>query len=165
MTLYELMKTRGTGKGEDAMWKSISAISDAVETYLDETSKNELLSEIYGIMSGGHYDENYAVACVSKMYYRDENGNKHSAPYWSEPQVRAVYEKVAKRIPGAYTFWDFYVTLNMIASDNWPVIQKWFPGADEQAKTEKAVDLAVAWLDDPDNPYGDSKTWDYLHAK
>lgn len=165
MTLYDLLKTLGAGKGEGVMWKSVAVISDAMEKYLDEDAKKDLMTDIYGIMSDGHYDETYAKMCVGKLYYTDESGKKHFAPYWTEQQIRTVYDSVAKRIPSAYNFWDFYVTLNMVASDNWPLLRKWFPEADVNQLTEKVAEMTVAWLDDPDNPYGDSKTWGYLHGR
>ena len=165
MTLYEMIKARGTGKGEETMWRSVAIISDSIEKHYTPEAKSELMSEIYGLMSGGHFDEHYAPACVAKMYYTDEDGEKHYAPYWSEPQIRAIYNQVAKSIPDTYTFWDFYVTFNMVASDNWVLIHKWFPSITEAEFAEKITDLAVAWLDDPDNPYRESKVWKYLHAK
>lgn len=165
MTLYEMTKKYGEGKGEDMMWSTLKTVSDAVEDSMDEKAKQCMMRDLYGQMSGHHYDRDYALADVEKMHYTDAAGVKHSAPYWSEAQVREVYELVKKDIPAAYTFWDFYVTLQMTKSDCDSLVKKWYPNATQDEVDRKLVDLAVNWLNDKDNPYGDHKIWGYLSAK
>lgn len=159
-----MIKKNGSGKGEEMMWQSVAVISDFMEKHLADDAKAELMADVYGLMSEGHYNEDYAHKCVEKMYYA-EGGEKVYAPYWSDQQLRAVYEKVSPKIPESYTFWDFYVTMNMIASDDYLILHKWFPNMDADMFTAKVTDLAVSWLDDPDNPYGESKIWGYMHAQ
>jgi len=163
MTLYELTKKYGEGKGEDMMWKTLSAVSDSIEDSMDERNKNLLLRHLYGIMSGGHYNEEYALCDVSKMYYTDDNGNKKYAPYWTKEEVKDVYDSVRRDIPSEYNFWDFYVVLNMIKSDNCPLLRKWFPSATNEELNKKLVELSVNWLKDDDNPYGAEKAWGYIN--
>lgn len=165
MNLYELTKKYGEGQGEDMMWSTLQVVSDAIETSMDECSKKKMLRNLYGQMSEGHYDKDYAMEDVAKMYYTDTAGVKHSAPYWAEEQVREVYDAVKKELPAGYNFWDFYVTLQMIKSDNCPLMKKWYPNATPEEMDKKFVDLAVNWLNDPDNPYGNHKVWGYLSAK
>lgn len=164
MTLYELTKKYGNGKGEEMMWTTLAAVSDAIENSMPTDEKWKLMRELYGKMSGYHYDEGYAREDVSKMYYIDRTKEQHDAPYWTDDQVFALYEGLKSRIP-AYNKWDFYVALNMSAADNWCMLKEWFPTASVETMNEKLADMAVNFLDDPDSPYGDGKIWKYLHPE
>lgn len=161
MTLYELVKTYGSGKGEDMMWKTLSAVSGAIEHSMPEQEKNDLLRNVYGEISGGHYNEDMAKEDIEKMYYQDRSGEKHYAPYWPSGMVREIYDSVKNEIK-PYNACDFNVTMNMIASDYWPLWDKWFPGMREDDRNQKTVEAAVAWLRDPDAKHPDTKIWHYL---
>lgn len=50
----------------------------------------------------------------------------------------------------------------MIKSDNYPLLKQWFPEADMKELQEKIIDLTINWLNDEDNPYGDTKIWSYF---
>lgn len=163
MNLYYLVKKYGEGKGESMMWRAVAIASEAIDRSMDEVSKKAMLREIYGEMSGCHYNEEYAKEDVSKMYYEDADGNKKSAPYWTDEQVREVYSSIRERIPQEYNEWDFYVTLQMVKSDNCNMLRGWFPEASREELDGKLVESAVNWLNDEDNPYGHSKIWRYLN--
>lgn len=160
--LYDIIKTHSAGKGESTMWQSVEIISEFLNEKLNEKDMNELSSKIYGVMSGGHYDESFAMADVRKMYYLDKNNRKHFAPYWAETQVQSMYEKSRGKISSQYNFYDFYVTFNMIASDYWCLIQNWWPSINNDEMLNKVCELTVNWLADEDWPTT-SKIWDYLH--
>ena len=145
------------------MWGTLRIVSDAVERGLSEKDKAVLMEKIYGMLSGGHFDEEHALDVVSGMYYTDEGGEKRHAPYWTIPQVAEVYESVKDEIPEAYNEWDFFVTMQMCAADNWRLVHKWWPGISDGQFAEKIAEMAVNWLSDEDNPYGDKKIWGYLH--
>ena len=162
MTLYEITKKYGTGKGEGMMWKAVEVISEAVEESMPEEERKELVRKLYGEMSGGHYDEEFAMEDIEKMYYIDKKGNKHHAPYWSVPTMEEVYSGVKSDIR-EYNFWDFAVALNMEASDKWCLLERWFPNMNEQERNVKMVDLAVTFLTDEDARHPDSKIWHYLN--
>ena len=163
-TLYETIKNYGTGKGEGMMWRSVGVISEAVDKYFSDEQKDALMSDIYGLMSGGHYNEEHAHRCVEKMYYLDAKGEKHYAPYWTEPQVHEVYDKVKAKLPKEYNPMDYFVTFHMLASDNWTTIHDWWPDITPEGFAGKIADLSVAWLADADWPTT-SKIWDYMHSK
>ena len=162
MNLYELTKTYGSGKGEDMMWKAVESISDAVDESMPEDRKNELMRKVYCDMTGGHYNEEFADEDIKKMYYIDRKGEKHEAPYWPSSAVREIYETVKNQIR-PYNACDFNVVMNMIASDTWPVLEKWFPGMNSDDRNSKTVELAINWLNDPDAKHPDSKIWNYLN--
>ena len=164
MELYELIKKYGTGKGESMMWSTLHIISDHIEKSMDEKHKTCLLRDLYGEMSGGHYNEEFAHDDVSGMYYIDLDGTKRYAPYWTDGEVRQVYENTKQKFPSSYNFWDFYVALQMTKSDNCPMLKNWFPDATEEVLQDKIIELTVNWLKDEDNPFKDKKVWGYLNS-
>lgn len=163
MNLYEFTKKYSEGRGENAMWKSVAIISEAVEKSMPESDKMALMRKMYGAMDGCHYNEDFAREDVAKMYYVDEDGNERFAPYWTDAQIKEVYESVRSDIP-EYNMWDFYVALNMVKSDNFMLYRGWFPDAQASDMDEKFVEAAVVWLNDPDYRYPDSKIWHYLNG-
>lgn len=163
MNLYELTKKYGEGKGEGMMWQTLAIVSESIDKAMEKPEKEKMLRLLFGKLSGGHYNEEYAKEDVAKMHYAKEDGSKHQAPYWTIPQVEEVFASVKPNIPSEYNKWDFYVTLNMIKSDNCLVIKKWFPGITPEEADKKFIELAVNWLNDEDNPYGNNKIWEYLN--
>lgn len=163
MTLYDLTKKYGEGKGEGTMWKTLALVSDAIENSMEPSAKHKLMRSVYGAISNGHYNDAFAKEDIAKMYYVDDAGRQHNAPYWTDEQMGEVYEKVKASLPSAYNACDFAVTMNMIKSDNCALLHKWFPNATQEEMDAKLVDLAVNWLNDSDNPLGDAKIWRYLN--
>jgi hypothetical protein len=144
------------------MWKTLPLVSDVIAAHLPAEEQNALVRKIYCAMSGGHYNEEFAHEDVGKMYYIDRKGARHNAPYWTEPEVYEVYQSVKNDIPG-YNRWDWLVTFEMVASDNWCLINEWFPDIDKQEIAEKVTQMSLNWLKDDDNPYGSEKIWRYLN--
>ena len=164
MTLYELTKKYGEGKGEQTMWSTMAIVSDTIEAVMTEPEKEALIRKVYGVMSGRHYNEDFAHQDIAKMYYVGKNREKHYGPYWSDQDLRSLYEMHRAEIP-AYNCWDWAVTMSMIKSDYCPLLSEWFPGDDEEMRNERIVRLAVNWLQDADNPFGDTKIWSYLNSE
>ena len=162
--IYDIIKTYGKGKGEDTMWRSVKALSKTLEDNLTSDEYCKIERDIYASMVGGHYNEEYAHCDVRKMYYVNRNGMKMSAPYWTDEQVAEVYSKVKNEIPGAYNMWDFYVTLNMTKSDNCNLFMRWWQGSSDAEREQRVIEMAVNWLCDEDNPYGEEKIWRYLNG-
>ena len=164
-TLYEIIKTHYADKGEDTMWKSTKIISEAVEKSMPEDERECLKRDVYELMVGRHFDERFAKEAVSKMYYIDDNNEKMYAPYWTEQTVREIYEGVKDKILG-YNFWDWFVTMHMIASNNHALLMEWFPDEDMADREKRYVQMSVNWLRDDDNPFGkDTKIWGYINGK
>ena len=163
MNLYDFTKKYSTGKGEGVMWKTVAIISDAVEKSMPESERHALMRKMYAAMSGCHYNEEFAKEDVSKMFYVDDDGNERHAPYWTESQVKDVYDSIRDEIPD-YNMWDFFVTLQMQRSDTCPLYRKWFPDASPSEMDEKFVQATIAWLNDADYKYPDTKIWHYLNG-
>ena len=62
-----------------------------------------------------------------------------------------------------YNEYDFYVTLNMIKSDNYELYKKRFNGYSDNQLDKLFIEDAINWLDDKDNPFGKNKIWKYLN--
>ena len=163
MNLYELTKKYGEGKGESTMWSTLAVVSDAVESMMTEDEKSALVRKVYGVMSGKHYNEDFAREDISKMYYTDKDGVKRPGPYWPESALRSIYERHKSQIPD-YNFWDWAVTMSMVKSDYCPLLTEWFPGDSEDVRNERIVRLAINWLRDEDNPFGKTKVWSYFNS-
>ena len=164
MTLYEMVKKYGAGKGEDMMWKTLRIMSDHMENTMGERDIKHMMRDLYGIMSSGHYNQEYAIEDVSEMYYIDANGNKQKGPYWSDETIKVVYDKYKREIPQDYNCWDFYVTMNMMKADNCPLLRRWFPDIDDSNLEMKYIELTINYFNDMDNPYGFAKIWNYLNG-
>ena len=162
MDIYNIIKEGLRGEGSDKMWKATKIFSDAIEEYVSEKQKEDIKSKIYYTTFGGHFNKGFADAVIPNFYYIDLNGVRHEAPYWTEAEVRKIYETIKSKIP-SYNFYDFEVTLNMVKSDNCNKLKKWFPQATQEELLAKLVEEAINWLDDADNPYGTEKVWRYLH--
>lgn len=163
MDIYNIIKEGLRGEGPDKMWRATKIFSDAIEEYVSEKEKEGIKTKIYYSTFGGHFNKDFADSAISKFYYTDLTGVKHQAPYWTEAEVRKIYETIKTKIP-AYNFYDFEVTLNMVKSDNCNKLKLWFPQATEEELLNKLVEEAINWLDDADNPYGTEKVWRYLNS-
>ena len=163
MNMYEMIETYGKGRGEGKMWESVKVISEAVDHDMDEESKERLMRKIYCVMSGGHYNEEFAREDVAKMHYKDMDGKTHYGPYFTREKVASVYETVKDAIP-EYNMWDFYVVMNMVKSDNCNLLSQWFPEATDTEREKRLIELAINWLSDDDSPMGKEKAWRYFNS-
>lgn len=143
MTLYELILTYGKDKGEDVMWQSTKVISEYVSP-MEHTNKKEywaLMRKVFGIMSGGHYNEEFAKHDVEEMQPLGE--------YWSMKQVDETTKGMT--FPQGVTLCDKYVAFNAHANDLSGVL------SDEQI-----IKSAFAfWFADKDWN-GKNKIWEYM---
>lgn len=138
---------------------TIELLSKEIKEHVPESEYERIAKDIYELSQGKHFDEEFAKEQISKMYY-EEGGRKFYAPYWND--VTPLYTVNKKRLTYPYNKWDFEVALNMIKSDNCPLLKEWFPEASKEELQNKVVDLTVNWLNDEDNPYGDAKVWGYF---
>ena len=163
MDIYNILKEGLRGEGSDKMLCTTKILSDAIEEYVPEKQKEAIKTKVYYSTFGGHFNRDFADSAISRFYYVDLTGVKHQAPYWTEPEVKEIYETVKAKIP-AYNFYDFEVTLNMVKSDNCNKLKKWFPQATDKELLDKLVEEALNYLIDEDNPFGTEKIWKYLNS-
>lgn len=141
----------------------INCLSKAIDDNLTNEDKMKVLKRVHKIIDGGHYDETFAKYQVSKMYYTDNEGD-HYGPYYTLEQTKEIYKRYKEDIPTGYNLYDFYVALNMIQSDYTTLVHKWFKDLDKDSFEQKILDLTLNWLNDTDNPFGNTKVWGYFNS-
>ena len=161
MNLVELITKYQANTTSEQMVEVTKIIGAFVATHATEEDLHKLYKEIYGVVGSGHFNEYFAEAQIKKMTFEDAQGVEHRAPYYTTAKVQEIYETVKDEIR-PYNQWDFTVVLNMIHSDNYNLMKKWFPEESEEQLLDRMVDLAVNWLSDADNPYGTCKAWGYF---
>ena len=68
-------------------------------------------------------------------------------------------------VNSVYNVYDFWVTCNMLLTDDYGRLKKWFPNYTDDQIMEKVHESAINWLNDDDNPFGTSKIWCYFNSK
>lgn len=159
MTLMKLIVENLADNGGKEMLELTKVISEFVEKNVSDKDKEALMKNVYGVVSGGHFNRMYADEAIKKMYYEDAGGTKHYAPYFTEDEVEEIFEKHKDDVSD-YTIFDLAVTLNMMRSDNARFLEKY--ARDDNQKRQMVVDMAVEYLQDPDAPHPHSKVWGYL---
>ena len=165
MTTKELIKKYGEGKGESTMWKSVDLISEMLDEKLTPAEMDSFEKKMYTMMQGPHFDEYFAHKQMEHIYYTDEKGVKHQAPYWTDDDVKQVYAAYKNKLKGDVTFWDFYVALNNTKADNCVLYRSWWPDADTSTMTQKIAEATVNWINDEDNPLGEGRVWNYFNKE
>lgn len=109
MELYELIKEHGKGKGEAVMWDVTKMISDYIKPMKESDKEGYwmLMRRVFGVMSGGHYDEEFAKHDISKMMPCGE--------YWSMHQIEEATKGMS--FPQGTTLGDKAVAFNAFAND------------------------------------------------
>lgn len=150
MELYELIEKYGKGKGEAVMWETTKLVSDFIKP-MKETNKQEywkLMREVYGRMSGGHYDEEFAMHDVSKMYSTTKDGRRLEGAYWTCEQIEEVTK--TKTFPAGTTKWDKFVAYNSAKHD-------WGKDFDD----EQILKIAYLFYFADEDFAGKDKVWQY----
>ena len=110
MELYEWICKYGKGKGEAMMWDVTKMVSEYIKP-LRETDKEGywmMIRRVFGALSGGHYDEEFARHDISKMLPRGE--------YWSLKQVEDATKGMS--FPQGATPCDKWVAFNAFANES-----------------------------------------------
>lgn len=163
MTFEKLIAEYAEGTDITKMEQITKVISDFVESNATGSEKRALMKKVYGIVGGGHFNKYFADEQITSMYYIGSGGSNHYAPYWTEGELRAIFDEVEEKI-APYNLYDFMVVMNMVKSDQYLKLKRWFPDYSEDSIFEKIVDEAVNWLVDEDNPFGDKKAWGYFNG-
>lgn len=159
MELYELIEKYGKGKGEAVMWESTKLVSDFIKP-MKETNKKEywnLMRGVYGLISGGHYNEDFGLHDVSQIEYTDKEGKSHTGAYWTCEQIEEATKGMA--FPNGTTKWDRFVAFNSFWADTCKVLT-----------AEQIIKAAYQfYFADEDFPkYHGAKIWCYMkmvHSK
>lgn len=142
----------------------MKVLSESIDSYIPEKQRESLVSCIYYQVYGGHFNKEFADKVIENFYYvSPEDNEKYYAPYWTDVDIKTIYTNIKNEIP-PYNLYDFTVALNMMKSDNYLKLKKWFPKATEEELKSKLIEETINYLSDADNPYGTEKIWRYLNS-
>lgn len=157
MELYEIIEKYGKGKGEPVMWEAVRLVSDFARQMRDTDAKWywSLMRQVHGMLTGGHYSEEFAEHDVSRMEWKDREGKMRSGAYWTLEQVRDAVR--GRELPKGATIYDAYVAYNATATDLCAALSD-----------KELADVAfLTWFDDVDwsDTGSSTKIWDYMLCK
>lgn len=161
MNLVELITKYQANTTSEQMVEVTKIIGAFVATHATEEDLHKLYKDIYGVISEGHYDRHFADEAIGNMYYEDDEGNKHHAPFFTDTEVKEVFA-LNKDDISDYTIHDLEVTMNMLRSDNNRFFEKYAKSDSEVRKM--VICMAIEYLQDPDAPHPTSKIWHYLNG-
>lgn len=161
MDFVELIEQYQEGTTPEQMLEVTKVIGKFVAKHGTKDEIQGLCKDIYGVVSEGHYDKYFAEDAIGKMYYEDEDGTKHRAPFFTEQEVKEVFD-LNKDDISDYTIHDLAVTMNMLRSDNNRFFEKYAKNVGEVK--EMVSCMAIEYLQDPDAPHPKSKIWHYING-
>mgnify|MGYP007088308426 FL=1 len=132
-----------------------------MDAHASDEDKYCLLKAVYGVISGGHYDKDFAMHDIGNMHYDDANGIRHSAPFFTDSEVQEMFSRHMDELSD-YTIYDFAVTLNMVWSDNNRTLCKYAKDGNE--RKAMAEEMSVEYLCDQDAPHPHNKIWMYING-
>lgn len=143
-----------SGKGEQAMWRSVEYFSEYLEELRDTDPKKywEVMRGTSESINGNHYTEPLAKLDVEDMHSCDESDKEHKGEYWSCDDV--VEAMADKRFSKETTKWDIYVACNALWHDLRNVLDD-----------EKILECAYAFFFKDEDWQGDGKIWTYMKSK
>ena len=156
MNVLDLVKKYGQGNGEEKMWASVAVLSEALEPMKEADADGYwcMMRKMYGVMSDGHYNEEFAMYDVAHMAYTNRAGERKTGGYWTAEQVDEATK--GYKFPAGVNKWDKYVAFNAMR-------------ADLCKKMDDAQVIDAAWLfyfADEDWPNESAtKIWDYMCLK
>lgn len=151
----EIIKKNWKSGSEEIMNKSVDMVAELLEEMKEVCPKKYwwFIRKQQGLMSGGHYDEEFARYDVKQKYHVDKRGNKVEGEHWSMEQARQVMQE--NGIGGKNTVEDVYVGLNAFWHDL---------GCD--LEENEVIKAAIAfWFKDADFPDKVGKVWWYMCQK
>lgn len=151
----EIIKKNWKSGSEEIMNKSVDMVAELLEEMKDVCPNKywHFIRKQQGLMSGGHYDEEFARYDVKQMYHVDKRGNKVEGEHWSMEQARQVMQE--NGIGGKNTVEDVYVGLNAF----------WHDLGEELEESEVIKSAIAFWFKDSDFPKSVGKIWWYMCQK
>lgn len=155
MIYKEIIKKNWKNGSEEVMNKSVELV-DALLMEMKAFHKDKywlFMRKQQGLMSGGHYDEDFARYDVGQMWHIDKQGRRVEGEHWSLAQAKEVMQSNGISAPN--NEYDVYVALNAFWHDLACV-----------EEYDEIVKLAVAfWFKDSDFSDKVGKIWWYMCAK
>ena len=154
MTFYEIIDKYGKG-ATDTKMKALSMCLSKHFTMMKAAHEDKywaLMRDVFGILTDGHYNEEFATHDVSGIEYTDRAGAKHKGAHWSMEQVKEATKDY--KFPAGVNEWDIFVAANALYAD----LCKRF---DDKQVLDAMHSFFFA---DEDWP-GNNKVWHYMACK
>ena len=145
----------------EQMLSIAKAIGKCLSFKLSDDEVHYLCAMVYGVLSEEHFDKHFADDAIIKMWYEDDDGTKHMAPFFSDNEIREAFDKHQDDISD-YTIHDLAVTMNLMRSDHHVMLERYSKDADELK--EMVVLMAIEYLQDPDCLHPSSKIWHTING-
>ena len=154
MTFYEIIDKYGKG-ATDTKMKALSMCLSKHFTMMKAAHDDNYwaqMRDVFGILTDGHYNEDFATHDVSGIEYTDRAGAKHKGAHWSMEQVKEATKDY--KFPAGVNEWDIFVAANALYAD----LCKRF---DDKQVLDAMHSFFFA---DEDWP-GNNKVWHYMACK
>lgn len=151
----EIIKKNWRNSSEETMNKSVDLVAELLEDVKESNPEEywRFIRKQQGLMSGGHYDEEFARYDVKQMWHTTKHGEKRMGEHWSVEQAKQVMREHGLSAP--INEFDVYVALNAFWHDLECVI------TDESMLIEAAIEF---WFKDDDFA-ATNKVWWYMCSK
>lgn len=145
----------------EQMLEIAKAIGKCLSFKLSDDEVHHLCAMVYGVLSEEHFDKHFADDAISKMWYEDADGTKHTAPFFSDVEIKDAFDNHQDDISD-YTIHDLAVTMNLMRSDHHVMLERYSTDADEMK--EMVVLMAIEYLQDHDCLHPTSKIWNTING-
>lgn len=117
--MLEEARKAGT-TSEKTMWASIDNVSELLAAIREGHPELEdlymtFLRQEHGILSGNHYNEEFARHDVDAIRYKNRDGERMEGAHWSVGEIESATRGF--NFPSGTTKWDKYVAFNAMYSD------------------------------------------------
>ena len=150
---------------QDMTPEQMLSIAKAMGKYLSyklsDVEVHHLCAMVYGVLSEEHFDKHFADDAIKKMWYEDEDGSKHMAPFFTDEEIKKAFDQHKDDISD-YNIFDLAVTMNLLRSDHHKLLKQY--SRDEEELKEMVVMMAIEYLQDPDCLHPTSKIWHNING-
>ena len=93
MNFVEFVEKYQQEMAPEQMLAIAKAIGKCLSYKLSDDEVHHLCAMVYGVLSEEHFDKHFADDAISKMWYEDADGNKHTAPFFSDVEIKDAFDK------------------------------------------------------------------------
>lgn len=161
MNFVEFVEKYQQDMTPEQMLSIAKAIGKYLSCKLSDAEVHHICAMVHGVLSEEHFDKYFADDAISKMWYEDADGTKHMAPFFTDEEIKEVFDKHKDDISD-YTIHDLSVTMNLLRSDHHVLLERYSGDAEELKGM--VVLMAIEYLQDPDCLHPTSKIWHNING-
>ena len=92
MNFVEFVEKYQQEMAPEQMLSIAKAICKCLSYKLSDDEVHHLCAMVYGVLSEEHFDKHFADDAISKMWYEDADGTKHTAPFFSDDEIKDAFD-------------------------------------------------------------------------